>query len=155
MIEVGSPAPDFNLKNQNNENVSLSDFNGKNIVLYFYPKDNTPGCTKEACAFRDEFAEFQGLDAVIIGISADSENSHKKFIDKFSLPFNLLSDTDKKVIELYGVWKEKVNFGIKSLGIERSTFVIDKDGIIRKVFRKVKVDGHNEEIKKILKELQG
>jgi peroxiredoxin Q/BCP len=150
MLVEGNKAPDFTLNDKNGNAVSLKQFKGRRIVLYFYPKDNTPGCTKEACNFRDEISLFQGLNAEIIGISADSEASHQKFAGKFDLPFILLSDPDRKVIKEYGVWKEKNNFGIKALGIVRTTFVIDENGIIAKVFNKVKVEGHNQEVKKIL-----
>lgn len=152
MLKEGMSAPDFKAKDQDGNTISLSDYRGKNVVLYFYPKDNTPGCTKEACNFRDELDEFIDLNAVILGVSADSEASHKKFISKYELPFKLISDPDKKIIQKYGVWKEKNNFGIKALGIVRSTFVIDKNGKIKKIFDKVKVDGHNQEVKEALKE---
>lgn len=152
MLKEGMSAPDFKAKDQDGNTISLSDYKGKNVVLYFYPKDNTPGCTKEACNFRDELDEFIDLNAVILGVSADSEASHKKFISKYELPFKLISDPDKKIIQKYGVWKEKNNFGIKALGIVRSTFVIDKNGKIKKIFDKVKVDGHNQEVKEALKE---
>lgn len=108
MIEEGKKAPDFKLKNQEGKTISLNDFKGRNVVLYFYPKDNTSGCTKEACNFRDEFPRFKNIDAVILGVSPDSVESHKKFAEKYDLPFNLLSDEEKNVLELYGVWKEKV-----------------------------------------------
>ncbi|HZW38714.1 MAG TPA: thioredoxin-dependent thiol peroxidase [Ignavibacteriaceae bacterium] len=152
MLKEGMDAPDFKAKDQDGNIISLSDYKGKNVVLYFYPKDNTPGCTKEACNFRDDLDEFTDLNAVILGVSADSEASHKKFISKYELPFKLISDPDKKIIQKYGVWKEKNNFGIKALGIVRSTFVIDKNGKIKKIFDKVKVDGHNQEVKEVLKE---
>jgi thioredoxin-dependent peroxiredoxin len=147
MLEEGKKAPLFTLKNQDGENVSLNDLKGKKIVLYFYPKDDTPGCTKEACNFRDEFPKFSGLDVVILGISPDSVESHKKFSSKYKLPFDLLSDENKEVVEKYGVWKEKNNYGKIYMGVERTTFVLDENLIIKKIFRKVKVDGHNEEIK--------
>ena len=150
MLTEGNKAPDFTLKDKDGKSVSLMQFKGKRVVLYFYPKDNTPGCTKEACNFRDEISLFQGLNTEIIGISADSEASHQKFAGKFNLPFILLSDPDRKVIKDYGVWKEKNNFGIKALGIVRTTFVIDEKGIIVKIFNKVKVEGHNKEVKEIL-----
>jgi thioredoxin-dependent peroxiredoxin len=151
MIEEGKKAPDFKLKNQDDKTISLSDFKGKNIVLYFYPKDNTSGCTKEACNFRDEFPKFKNIDAVILGVSPDSVQSHKKFAEKHDLPFNLLSDEDKKVLEKYGVWKEKSMYGRKYMGVERTTVVIDENGKIRKIFPKVKVDGHNSEVLEALK----
>ena len=146
MIEEGKKAPDFKLKNQKGETVKLSDFKGKNVVLYFYPHDDTSGCTKEACNFRDELPEFENLDAVIIGVSPDSVASHTKFASKYDLPFILLSDEDKDVLQKYEVWKQKSMYGRNYMGVERSTFVIDKDGKIKKIFRKVKVDGHNEEL---------
>ena len=152
-LKVGDKAPSFKLKNQDGETISLSDLKGKPIVLYFYPKDDTPGCTKEACNFRDEFPSFGKLKAELIGISTDSVESHKKFAKKYNLPFNLLSDDKKDVVEKYGVWKEKNMYGRKYMGIERTTFVIDYSGKISKIFPKVKVDNHNEEVKEALKEL--
>lgn len=152
-LKVGDKAPAFKLKNQNGETISLSDLKGKPVVLYFYPKDDTPGCTKEACNFRDEFPKFGKLKAEIIGISVDSVESHKKFADKYKLPFNLLADEKKEIVEKYGVWKEKNMYGKKYMGIERTTFVIDTDGRISKIFPKVKVDDHNKEVMDALKEL--
>jgi peroxiredoxin Q/BCP len=151
MIIEGNEAPDFKLKNQDGKTISLSDYKGKNIILYFYPKDMTSGCTKEACNFRDEFPKFKGVDAVILGVSPDSVASHKKFAEKYDLPFSLLSDEDKNVIEKYGVWKEKSLYGRKYMGVERTTVVIDKNGKIRKIFPKVKVEGHNKELLEALK----
>jgi peroxiredoxin Q/BCP len=151
MIEEGKKAPDFKLKNQDGETISLKDFKGKNVVLYFYPKDNTSGCTKEACNFRDEFPKFKNVDAVILGVSPDSVASHKKFAEKYDLPFNLLSDEEKKVLEQYGVWQEKSMYGKKYMGVVRTTVVIDENGKIRKIFPKVKVDGHNKEVLDALK----
>jgi peroxiredoxin Q/BCP len=145
-VNIGDKAPEINLKNQDGIAVSLEDFKGKNVVLYFYPKDNTSGCTAEACYFRDEFPKFGKLNAVIIGISPDSSESHKKFAAKFNLPFVLLSDEDKKVLVAYGVWKEKSMYGRKYMGVERTTFIIGADGIIKKIFNKVKVQGHNQEV---------
>lgn len=153
MLEQGVKAPDFSLPDQDGKVHSLKDFRGKNVVLYFYPKDNTPGCTKEACNFKNELPDFKSLNAEILGISADSVSSHKKFADKFGLPFKLLSDESREIINKYGVWILKTLYGKKSFGIERSTFVIDKNGIVRKIFRKVKVDNHNKELKEALKEL--
>jgi len=150
MIKEGNKAPDFTLNDKTGKPVSLKDFKGKKVVLYFYPKDNTPGCTKEACNFRDEFSDFKGLNAEIVGISGDSETSHQKFADKFELPFTLLSDPDKKVIKEYGVWKEKLNFGVTAFGIVRSTFIIDEKGTIVKIFSKLKVNEHNKEVKEAL-----
>lgn len=151
-IEVGSQAPDFTLKNQDDKEVSLSDFRGKHIVLYFYPKDMTPGCTTQACDFRDQYEKFSELDTVIIGISPDPIERHQKFIDKHDLPFQLLADEDHEVAELYGVWKLKKMFGKEFYGIERSTFIIDPDGILQKEYRKVRVKGHVEEVLADVKE---
>ena len=146
MPEEGKKAPAFKLKDQNGKTISLSDFAGKNVVLYFYPKDNTSGCTAEACNFRDEFPSFKNIDAVILGVSPDSVESHKKFAEKYNLPFTLLSDENKEVLEKYGVWKEKSMYGRKYMGVERTTYVIDKSGKIKKIFSKVKVPDHNKEV---------
>ena len=143
-------APDFALKDQDGKTHKLSDYKGKKIVLYFYPKDDTPGCTKEACDFRDDFSLIKKKNAVILGMSADDENSHQKFIKKYSLPFTLLSDPDKKILQKYGVWKEKSMYGKTYMGIERTTIIIDEKGRIQKIFPKVSVDGHSKEV---LKEL--
>lgn len=151
MIEEGKLAPSFSLADQDGKVHALKDYLGKKVVLYFYPKDNTPGCTKEACSFRDEFAEFKKSNAVILGISADAVKSHKNFSEKFSLPFPLLSDESKKMIEAYGVWKEKSMYGKKYMGIERTTVIIDEKGKIKKIFPKVKVEGHTEEVLEALK----
>lgn len=151
-VEIGQTAPDFTLKANNGEQVSLSDFRGKNVVLYFYPKDMTPGCTTEACDFRDHHEEFQGLDTVILGVSPDPLDRHTKFIDKYDLPFLLLADEDHEVAETYGVWKPKNMFGKEVLGIERSTFVIDKEGKLVKEWRKVQVKDHVEESLDYIKE---
>ncbi|HET7657739.1 MAG TPA: thioredoxin-dependent thiol peroxidase [Bacillales bacterium] len=151
-VEVGKQAPDFKLKASNGEGVSLSDFKGKNVILYFYPKDDTPGCTTEACDFRDQHATFQDLNTVILGVSPDPLASHEKFIDKYDRPFLLLADEDHEVAEQYGVWKLKKNFGKEYMGIERSTFVIDKDGQLVKEWRKVSVKGHVEEAAEYIKE---
>jgi peroxiredoxin Q/BCP len=150
-LAVGEAAPDFELPASNGENVKLSDFKGKNVVLYFYPKDMTPGCTTEACDFRDYHDQFSDLNAVILGISTDSLDKHKKFIEKYDLPFLLLADEDHRVCELYGVWKLKKNFGKEYMGIERSTFVIDQQGKLAKEWRKVKVKGHVEEALEFIK----
>ena len=150
MVEEGKIAPDFSLPNADGELIKLSSFKGKNIVLYFYPKDNTPGCTKQACDFRDSIQNYDAVNAVVIGISPDDEASHRKFRDKFDLPFLLLADPDRKAIEAYGVWKEKNMYGKKYMGVERSTIVIDKDGIVVKIIRKVKVDGHIDSILSML-----
>jgi peroxiredoxin Q/BCP len=151
-MEVGKKAPDFTLLDQDGNKVSLKDFAGKKVVLYFYPKDNTSGCTREACNFRDDFPKFKKSEAVIIGISPDSVESHKKFVNKYNLPFTLLSDEDKKVLTKYDVWKEKSMYGRKYMGVERTTYIIDESGKIKKIFNKVKVDGHNEEVIEALKD---
>lgn len=152
MLKEGAKAPNFNLKDQNNKEVSLEKLKGKKIVLYFYPKDNTSGCTKEACNFRDEFPKFSNLNAVILGLSADSVESHKKFAQQYNLQFSLLSDEKKEVLEKYDVWQEKSMYGKKYMGIVRTTFVIDENGIIKKIFPKVKVDGHNREVMEALED---
>jgi peroxiredoxin Q/BCP len=152
IIEVGKQAPDFELLASNGEKVKLSDFKGKNVVLYFYPKDMTPGCTTQACDFRDYHGDFSQLDCVIIGVSPDPIEKHEKFIDKYNLPFLLLFDENHRISELYEVWKLKKNFGKEYMGIERSTFVIDKEGKIAKEWRKVKVKGHVEEALQYVKE---
>ena len=151
MPEEGSKAPDFKLKNQNGETISLNDFKGKNVVLYFYPKDDTSGCTAEACSFRDDFPKFEKTDAVILGISPDSVESHKKFEQKYRLNFNLLSDEKKEILQKYEVWKEKNMYGRKYMGVERTTYIIGPEGKIKKIFRKVKVSGHNKEVLEALK----
>ena len=147
----GSQAPDFDLPASSGGNIALKDLRGKNVVIYFYPKDDTPGCTVEACGFRDTFKEIETLNAVILGVSPDSVTSHGKFISKFKLPFPLLADEDKKMCEAYGVWVEKSMYGRKYMGVARTTFVIDKTGKIAKVFEKVKPEGHNQEIIAALK----
>lgn len=152
MLEVGKKAPDFSLYNQDEKKISLKDYLGKNVILYFYPKDDTSGCTKEACSFRDNIPKFSKVDAVILGISPDSVKSHKKFSEKYKLPFNLLADEEKKVIEQYGVWKEKSMYGRKYMGVERTTFIIDEKGKIKKIFNKVKVEGHEKEVLEALKD---
>ena len=152
-LKVGDKAPAFKLKNQDEDTISLSGLKGKPVVLYFYPKDDTPGCTKEACNFRDEFPKFGKLKAEIIGISTDSVKSHKKFAEKYGLPFILLADEKKQVVQEYGVWKEKNMYGRKYMGIERTTFIINSDGRIANLFPKVKVDEHNKEVMEALKEL--
>ncbi|TQS70648.1 thioredoxin-dependent thiol peroxidase [Ornithinibacillus gellani] len=147
-------APDFSLPNQNGDVVRLSDFNGKHVVLYFYPKDMTPGCTTQACDFRDSHEQFSDLDAVIIGISPDPVERHQKFIEKYDLPFTLLADVDHQVAEAYGVWKLKKNFGKEYYGIERSTFLIDPNGEVVKEYRKVRVKNHVEDALTYLKTSQ-
>jgi len=151
MLEVGSKAPEFTLMDKDGKAVSLSDFRGKKVVLYFYPKDNTPGCTRQACAFGGTYEEFRNLNAVVIGVSKDSVASHQKFAEKYDLPFVLLSDPERKAIEAYGVWQEKKNYGKVSMGVVRSTFVIDENGVIEKVMPKVKPDTNAEEILAYLK----
>src|SRR5690625_3757674 len=154
-MEIGEKAPDFTLQNQDGEDVQLADFKGKNVVLYFYPKDMTPGCTTQACDFRDHYDEFSELDAVILGVSPDPVERHQKFIDKYDLPFELLADEDHKVAEEFGVWKLKKNFGREYYGIERSTFIIDKEGKLMKEYRKVRVKGHVEEALEFLRDKVG
>ncbi|VYU59266.1 thioredoxin-dependent thiol peroxidase [Clostridium tertium] len=150
-MEIGNLAPDFSLAGSDGKNHKLSDYRGKKVILYFYPKDNTPGCTTEACDFRDNINTINDLNAVVLGISKDNLNSHNKFIEKFNLPFVLLSDEDKTVCGLYDVIKEKNMYGKKTLGIERSTFIIDENGNLVKEFRKVKVKGHIEEVLETIK----
>ncbi|CRK81744.1 thioredoxin-dependent thiol peroxidase [Neobacillus massiliamazoniensis] len=144
-VETGMLAPDFTLEASNGETVKLSDFRGKNVVLYFYPKDMTPGCTTEACDFRDQIQQFEEVNAVILGVSPDPINRHQQFTEKYGLPFLLLADTEHKAADVYGVWKLKKNFGKEYMGIERSTFILDKDGKLVREWRKVKVKGHVEE----------
>ena len=146
MLQEKTPAPDFTLQNSSGQDVKLSDFIGKKVILYFYPKDDTPGCTVEACAFRDNFPDFQSINAVIIGISPDAPESHKKFRNKFDLPFLLLADTDRTVLRLYEAEKEKMMYGKKRMGVQRSTYIIDEEGTIIKVYPNVKPDGHAREI---------
>jgi thioredoxin-dependent peroxiredoxin len=145
-VKEGARAPAFALPDESGKEISLKDYKGKTVVLYFYPKDMTPGCTQEACDFRDSFARLKKLDAVVLGVSKDSSSRHEKFKEKEKLPFSLLSDEDGKVCGLYDVWKEKSLYGRKYMGIERSTFVIGPDQKIRKIFSKVKVKGHVDEI---------
>ncbi|MEW5979210.1 MAG: thioredoxin-dependent thiol peroxidase [Acidobacteriota bacterium] len=147
MLQPGDQAPHFELPDQNGRRVGLRDFVGKSaVVLYFYPKDDTPGCTKQACGFRDSWKSFEAKKAVVLGVSNDDVNSHQKFSKKFGLPFSILADTDKKVVEAYGVYKEKNMYGRKYMGIERTTFIIGKDGRIKQVFPKVKLTHHIEEV---------
>ncbi|MDO4739849.1 MAG: thioredoxin-dependent thiol peroxidase [Eubacteriales bacterium] len=146
MLEVGRKAPDFTLQDQNGNTVSLSDFAGRRVVLYFYPKDNTPGCTRQACAFGAAFARFRELDAVVIGISKDSVASHAKFAAKYELPFLLLADPERQAIEPYGVWQEKKLYGKTSMGVVRTTYIIDAQGNIEKAMPKVKPDTNAQEI---------
>lgn len=149
---VNMEAPNFTLINEKEEEVSLSDFRGKKVVLYFYPKDMTPGCTTEACDFRDHYQSFEDLNAVILGISGDTADKHTKFIEKYGLPFSLLVDDTHEVAEKYGVWVLKKMYGREFMGIERSTFLINEDGIVEKEWRKVKVKNHIEEVLTYLKE---
>ena len=151
MPQVGDKAPSFDLATFPKGRVKLSQFKGKqNVVLYFYPRDDTPGCTKEACGFRDDIGNFQSEDTAVLGVSTDTVESHQKFAEKFSLPFPLLADEDHAVAEKYGVWVEKNMYGKKSMGIQRATFLIDKTGKIAAVWPKVKVDGHIREVLKSL-----
>ena len=146
-VKEGMKAPEFTLSSSEGKEVSLKDYKGKNrVVLYFYPKDDTPGCTVEACEFRDSIKKFVKSDAVVLGVSPDDLKSHDKFIDKFKLPFVLLSDTDKKVCEAYGVWVKKSMYGREYMGVARSTFLIGKDGKIEKIYEKVKPEGHAQEV---------
>ena len=146
MVEEGKPAPEFELQSDAGETVRLADLRGKPVVLYFYPKDDTPGCTTQACGIRDAYGEFQAAGAVVFGVSPDSEASHVKFREKFGLPFTLLADTDHQVAEDYGVWVEKKNYGKIYMGVERSTFVIDADGVVQRVMRKVKPETHADDV---------
>lgn len=152
-LAIGDKAPDFTLPGDGGQNIKLSDYKGKNVVLYFYPKDDTPGCTKEACGFRDQISDFEGLDAVVIGASKDSVKRHDKFKDKYDLNFPLVSDEDGTLCEDYGVWVEKNMYGRKYMGIERATYLIDGQGVIRQIWRKVKVKEHVQEVHEALKAL--
>ncbi len=154
MIKENSKAPDFKLLNQDGEIVALKDLLGTPLILYFYPKDDTPGCTKEACNFRDDYSRYQDLDVEIVGVSPDSVKSHTKFAEKHALPFMLLADEDHQVSERYGVWGKKKNFGKEYFGIMRTTFLIDKDGMVRRVFEGVKPADHSEEVIEAVKSLQ-
>ena len=146
MVEEGKPAPDFELTSDGGERIKLSSLRGKPVVLYFYPKDDTPGCTTQACGIRDVYPDFSDLGAVVLGVSPDDEASHVRFKEKYSLPFTLLADPGHEVAEEYGVWKERNLYGKKSMGIERSTFVIDADGNVSKVMRRVKPDTHAADV---------
>ena len=152
LLEVGTQAPAFTLPDQNGNLVSLSDFAGKKVVLYFYPKDNTPGCTRQACAFAQSYPEFQARNVVVIGVSKDSVVSHLKFAQKYELPFILLSDPELRAIQAYGVWQEKKLYGKVSMGVVRSTYLIDEQGVIIKVMPKVKPDSNAQEILGFLSE---
>ncbi len=151
MLEIGTKAPDFTLKNKEGKDISLSDFLGKKVILYFYPKDNTPGCTRQACAFGENYSDFQKINAEVIGISKDSVNSHLKFAEKFNLPFVLLSDPDLDAIKKYDVWQEKKMCGKVGMGVVRTTFIIDEQGNIEKIMPKVKPDTNAAEILEYLK----
>ena len=152
-VEAGTPAPDFTMPTDGGGSVTLSALRGRPVVLYFYPKDDTSGCTAQACGFRDQLPDFQGVDATVIGVSKDSVASHDKFKAKYELPFTLASDKEAGVAEAYGVWVEKSMYGRKYMGLERATFLIDKDGVVRKVWRKVKVPGHVKEVLEAVKGL--
>ena len=147
-LEVGQKAPDFEAKIETGETIKLSDFKGKKVILYFYPKDNTPGCTAQACNLRDNYEALQKAGYVVLGISSDAEKSHQKFIDKQELPFSLIADEDKKVHELYGTWVEKSMYGRKYMGTARTTFVIDEEGKIEEIIEKVKTKEHTAQILK-------
>jgi peroxiredoxin Q/BCP len=153
-IEEGQKAPDFTLPSDDGSKVKLSALRGNPVVLYFYPKDDTPGCTREACSFRDRSKQLQKMGAKVLGVSADSVDSHVKFRDKFKLNFPLLADVDHKVAEKYGAWREKNMYGKKSMGIQRSTFLIDAKGTVAKVWKAVQVDGHDEKVIEALKALE-
>ena len=154
MLKEGSTAPDFTLKDQDDKEVSLSSKKGKWVVLYFYPKDLTPGCTTEACNFQESLPDFSSLNAEIIGVSKDTVKMHRKFADKYKLAFSLVSDEQGKVCDAYEVWKEKFNYGKSYMGIVRTTFIINPEGTIAKIFPKVNVKGHHLEVQKALKNLQ-
>ena len=152
-IEPGKKAPDFTLPADDGTKVKLSSLRGQPVVVYFYPRDDTPGCTREACAMRDRKDDLARLGAMVLGISTDDVESHEKFRDKFSLNFPLLADTGHQVAEKYGAWREKTRFGKTSMGIQRSTFLIDAEGVVRKVWKSVQVDGHDEQVVKALEEI--
>ncbi len=151
MLKAGTEAPDFLLHDKDGKEIKLSDFAGKKVAVYFYPKDNTPGCTRQACAFRDAYEDFRKKDVIVIGISKDSEKSHQKFVEKFNLPFLLLSDPELQAIQAFGVWQEKKMYGKISMGVVRSAFIINEDGKIEKVFEKAKPDTNAQEILDYLK----
>ena len=152
-LHEGAAAPAIETKTDTNDDFRLSDFRGKTVVLYFYPKADTPGCTTEACEFRDAIEDFRGINAVVVGASPDTPQAQAKFKQKFNLPFTLLADADHSVAEKYGVWGEKSMYGKKYMGVERTTFIIDGEGKIRKIFREVKPAGHAEQVKAALGEL--
>lgn len=153
MVDVGEKAPEFSMATDGGGTVSLTGLKGRKVVLYFYPKDDTPGCTKEACAFRDAMPDFSGIDAEIVGVSKDPVAKHDKFKAKYDLPFTLASDEESDVCEKFGVWVEKNMYGRKYMGIERATFLIDGEGVVRNVWRKVKVPGHAEAVLEAVKAL--
>jgi peroxiredoxin Q/BCP len=155
MLNVGDKVPDFCLPNQDEEEICFRDIKGRWIVLYFYPKDNTPGCTTEACDFTAALPDFEGLDATVIGVSPDSPKRHRNFIEKHGLKIMLLSDEDKELCQTFGCWQLKKNYGREYMGVVRSTFIIDPDGKVAAKWEKVRVKGHVEEVKKKLAELQG
>lgn len=146
MLEAGQPAPDFNAKDQNGEPISLSQFRGQKVVLYFYPRDNTPGCTAQACDLRDNYDRLQAAGYQVIGVSTDNEKKHQNFIAKYSLPFPLIADTDNVVHELYGTWQLKKNYGKEYMGTVRTTFLIDENGLITDVIKKVKTKEHTAQV---------
>ena len=152
-LKEGDAAPEFEAATNGGGKVSLAQFQGKNVILYFYPKDDTPGCNKEACGFRDRFAEFKKKGAVVLGISIDPVKSHNKFIEKYKLPFTLVADEDKKIVQAYGVWGEKTFMGRKYMGVHRVTFLINPKGKIQKIWPKVKPDEHVEEVLAVLKDI--
>ena len=145
-LNIGDKAPDFEISNQNNENTKLSDYKGKKVVLYFYPKDNTPGCTAESCNLRDNYQELKAAGYEILGVSPDPVKSHQKFIDKYELPFSLLADTEKDILQKYDVWKEKSMYGRKYMGTVRTTFIIDEEGKIERIIEKVNTKDHTNQI---------
>lgn len=149
-LREGDKAPGFTAKDQNGNTVSLSDFKGKTVILYFYPKDDTPGCTAEACSFRDNYQSLLSKGFVVIGVSPDTEKSHKKFVNKFNLPFPLIADPDKKIVEDYGVWGEKMMFGKNYMGTIRTTFIIDGNGVIKNVISKVDTENSSQQVLDLL-----
>lgn len=149
-LKEGDQAPDFSAKNQNGETISLNDFKGKTVVLYFYPKDDTPGCTAEACDFRDNYQSLQSKGYEIIGVSTDDEKSHTKFVNKYQLPFNLIADTDKKIVEAYGVWVEKSMYGKTYMGTARKTFIINPEGKIEKIIDKVDTKNSSQQVLELM-----
>jgi thioredoxin-dependent peroxiredoxin len=153
MLNTGQRAPDFTAKDANGNTHTLEGYQGQKVILYFYPKDDTPGCTKQACNFRDNLPDFKGLNVTILGVSRDDEASHAKFSKKFDLNFPLLADTTGQITESYGVWVEKSMYGKKYMGIERTTFLLDEQGVIQHIWRKVNVDNHVSDIQNVLKEL--